>query len=101
MTRVPSCHMPSGTSTVDLHALADWCIDCGIQTVAYLPSYRSKAFSTRISQELLIVFAMTLPEYLNSLDRDELLALIAALQRRVTELTAANEVLRTEAIAHV
>jgi hypothetical protein len=66
-----------------------------------LPSYRSKAFSTPISQELLIVFAMTLPENLNALNRDELLALMAALQRRVTELTAVNGVLRTEAIAHV
>ena len=39
---------------------------------------------------------MTPPEHLTSLSRDELLALVAALQRQVAELTAANEALRTE-----
>jgi hypothetical protein len=43
------------------------------------------------SQVPLIVFAMTLPENLNSLNRNKLLALMAALQRQVTELTATQE----------
>ena len=39
---------------------------------------------------------MTPPENLPSLSRDELLALVAVLQRQVAELTAANEALRAD-----
>jgi hypothetical protein len=39
---------------------------------------------------------MTLPENLTSLSRDELLALVAVLQRQVAALTAANDALRAD-----
>ena len=39
---------------------------------------------------------MTLPENLTVLNRDDLLALVAALQRQIAELTARNEALQAE-----
>lgn len=41
---------------------------------------------------------MTPPENLTSLNRDALVALVAALQRQVAELSAANDALRTEIV---
>ena len=42
------------------------------------------------------VSGKTSPEHLTSLSREDLLTLVAKLQRQVAELTAANEALRAE-----